>query len=1530
MSEKIFHLTIRISASGAGTKMHRICLLYKVTEPESKNRSDCVSEFNELKIDIAVQRILLQETSTCPPSFVVEPKSKIVVSKSSPLTIVCDINGTPSMKVTWLKDQRQLKITDRIRVEHDGLTYSLIILDTTVDDEGVYTVRAEDEYGKIEAHSQVVIREEETAITKTSVKIVKGPPGALEGKLQVENYSTDSVSLSWNTSTYASEYLVGQRTPDQQNWTEVATTTRPKCVVNNLQPNTEYLFSVIPKNAYGCGERSSAVLIKTKPTGFKPHFTEVPPSSLTVMNGHPVKIAAKFDGMPIPIVKWYKNNKEILESESKITIDKNTTTLSVPGARYGEDDVVYRCHIENELGQISVETTVIIMVDKEEVMEVDSASDSSDRITVGSETPFVAKPLTNVTVQSEQQFTLSCKITAKDCTVAWYRNDERITSTGRHEIISSSNGFQKLVCHVSSLEDSGIYRCIVTNEKGIAQSECEVVVKDVCDQVAPVFERELVDITALIGKSVVLSCRAIGQPEPALSWTKDGELIATSRRVKLMFDEHGVSELRILDLTAQDAGIYFCTATNSAGVQSSQCTLTVVEISGKDSHLILAEEAKAVKPRFIRAPPSTIDAQEGGQFKLIAKAVGDPRPIITWKKDGREVQRTNRLYKTYVTGDGESHLLVECVVSKTSGIFSCTAHNVHGEAETETQVIVHRGLAATPAAEKPDFSQHLKDLGVVTGHPVTLTCKEQATVFRLLASRKKFMKTLLTVQENAKNYGYSKYGRARFKQTTEVSELVINYFSYLKLFDMRCFHFSQVRGMPEPELKWYYIDDVGNVTCLTDDEHGWIECRGGEFQNIQVAELKADCVLRNQQGTYKCVATNEHGQASSQCYLLVGELKDEPAGPPRFLRCLRDIWTPLGEEVVFEVEVAGYPAPDLVWYHQDKRIVEGKSIKINYISETFCELRVSQVSLRDLGNYAVEASNVHGLVRTTCFLNAGEPRRSEPPQFQLVDAPEIAVQPKVAFREQVKKSATTVRAEKRRKGAPPVFVQGLEDMELEAGCSAAVAGKLARKIRHRQSENKPSKRARLEAREFAAAVVAGMNASEQLQRQSTEEQKPEIPAMDEIRSAIQLRNQHMCRPKFMVKPRPKKALEEFKSLRLKTAISANPTSNVYWDRDGVVLETGNKYSIYNDGDFYYLEVHHVSTVDQGFYNCTATNSEGIATCSSEVEVVKPAEDALVQQDKRKHKREMRAPAFVEVLPGKMKTKVGDSLSIECSVSGYPAPAIKWLRNGTPLLPHTQRTEKVRQVIKANDGERVELNAEIVQGSEPLQIRWIRNRVTITDSESFQYQRTGADVRLVIADAFPEDSGEYAVEARNQWGSARCIMRLDVHIKVAPGEEAELSAHVTGHPDPICNEGNSFSLRVKDVVRADGGKYSLTAVNVAGEAHAKFELMVTEPTSSSTMRPRFTHAPVSVQSRLGQRVELLARFVGTPPAVCRWFKGDVGLEDGVGGYSITDGADSSTLSVVFLANEHIGEYLCTVRNPYGEDLATAMIILEGKR
>ena len=55
-----------------------------------------------------------------------------------------------------------------------------------------------------------------------------------------------------------------------------------------------------------------------------------------------------------------------------------------------------------------------------------------------------------------------------------------------------------------------------------------------------------------------------------------------------------------------------------------------------------------------------------------------------------------------------------------------------------------------------------------------------------------------------------------------------------------------------------------------------------------------------------------------------------------------------------------------------------------------------------MGAYSVEASNVHGVVRTTGFANVGQPRHAEPPKFQQIDSKQrLAVQPKVAFDEKV-------------------------------------------------------------------------------------------------------------------------------------------------------------------------------------------------------------------------------------------------------------------------------------------------------------------------------------------------------------------------------------------------------------------------------------------------------------------------------------------------------------------------------------------------
>ena len=140
----------------------------------------------------------------------------------------------------------------------------------------------------------------------------------------------------------------------------------------------------------------------------------------------------------------------------------------------------------------------------------------------------------------------------------------------------------------------------------------------------------------------------------------------------------------------------------------------------------------------------------------------------------------------------------------------------------------------------------------------------------------------------------------------------------------------KVTGDPEPTLRWFFIDDSRKVIPIYDMKPSvWTEYREGDE-----AELRATAVFKPQQGAYQCIATNEKGKAMSSCYLLIGDsIDDAPAGPPRFIKCLRDVWSPLGEKVEMQVQVGGEPMPELTWYHNDKAIMEGKDFKVGILKD---------------------------------------------------------------------------------------------------------------------------------------------------------------------------------------------------------------------------------------------------------------------------------------------------------------------------------------------------------------------------------------------------------------------------------------------------------------------------------------------------------------------------------------------------------------------------------------------------------------------
>lgn len=152
--------------------------------------------------------------------------------------------------------------------------------------------------------------------------------------------------------------------------------------------------------------------------------------------------------------------------------------------------------------------------------------------------------------------------------------------------------------------------------------------------------------------------------------------------------------------------------------------------NGADSHLVTAtEEANNNKPKFTKSPPSEVIVDEGGSLQLSAQTLGTPTPEVKWLKNGKEISRINPAYLVKRI-NGEDVLEVSTVVSKTTGLFTCVASNVHGESKCTSNVVVKKqGIQRKRPTELKDNGldkKKVKEDDKVA--PVFTVCPKDVTV----------------------------------------------------------------------------------------------------------------------------------------------------------------------------------------------------------------------------------------------------------------------------------------------------------------------------------------------------------------------------------------------------------------------------------------------------------------------------------------------------------------------------------------------------------------------------------------------------------------------------------------------------------------------------------------------------------------------------------------------------------------------------------------------------------------------------------
>ncbi|KAM7151131.1 neogenin isoform 5-T5 [Macrochelys suwanniensis] len=236
----------------------------------------------QLKLKQILQFKVLPEkdTVTAPPEFLKQP-ANIYAHESMDIVFECEVTGKPTPTVKWIKNGDMVIPSDYFKIVKE---HNLQVLGLVKSDEGFYQCIAENDVGNAQAGAQLIILEHDVAIptlpptsltsatTDHLAPARTGPLPSAPRDVVASLVSTRFIKLTWRTPasdphgdnlTYTVFY-----TKEGINRERVENTNRPgemQVTIQNLMPETVYVFRVVAQNKHGPGESSVPLKVATQP-----------------------------------------------------------------------------------------------------------------------------------------------------------------------------------------------------------------------------------------------------------------------------------------------------------------------------------------------------------------------------------------------------------------------------------------------------------------------------------------------------------------------------------------------------------------------------------------------------------------------------------------------------------------------------------------------------------------------------------------------------------------------------------------------------------------------------------------------------------------------------------------------------------------------------------------------------------------------------------------------------------------------------------------------------------------------------------------------------------------------------------------------------------------------------------------------------------------------------------------------------------------------------------------------------------------
>uniref|UniRef100_A0A481AXA4 Striated muscle preferentially expressed protein kinase n=1 Tax=Sus scrofa TaxID=9823 RepID=A0A481AXA4_PIG len=478
---------------------------------------------------------------------------------------------------------------------------------------------------------------------------------------------------------------------------------------------------------------------------------------------------------------------------------------------------------------------------------------------------------------------------------------------------------------------------------------------------------------------------------------------------------------------------------------------TSPELESSDDSYVSAGEEPLEAPMF-EIPLQNAVVAPGADVLLKCIITANPPPQVSWQKDGSSLRSDGRLL---IRSEGERHtLLLREARAADAGSYTVTATNELGQASCAAVLAVRPGGSTSPFSSPitsdeeylsppeefpepgetwprattmklspdpnrrssdtgskapPTFKVSLMDQSVREGQDVTMSIRVQGEpkpVVSWLRNRQPVRPDQRRFAEEAEGglcrlrILAAERGDAGFYTCKAVNEYGAR----------QCEARLEVRAHPESRslavLAPLQDVDVGAgemalFECLVagpaDVEVDWL-CRG---RLLQPALLK--CKMHFDGRKCKLLLTSVHEDDSGVYTCKLSTAKDEltcsarltvrPSLAPLFTRLLEDMEVLEGRTARFDCKISGTPPPSVTWTHFGRPVEESENLRLRQEGGLH-SLHIAHVGSEDEGLYEVSATNAHGQAHCSAQLYVEEPRTAATgPSSKLEKMPSIPEEP---------------------------------------------------------------------------------------------------------------------------------------------------------------------------------------------------------------------------------------------------------------------------------------------------------------------------------------------------------------------------------------------------------------------------------------------------------------------------------------------------------------------------------------------------------